>query len=211
MKNIIESLKWRYSVNNFDTNKKLSEVELNELLESIILAPSSFGLQPWKFIAVTNPEIRAQLQAAGYNQTKISESSHLIVFAVQKNIDEAYVDNFIQSVASTRGISIESLVGLKGMIMGAVVARPVEQKIEWAARQVYIALGVLIATAATMNIDVAPMEGFEPQKFDEILGLGGMGLESKVIASVGFRKSDDPEAEYKKVRFAKDDLVIEVK
>lgn len=203
-------MKWRYSTNNFDTNKKLTSEQLDELLQTIILSPSSFGLQPWKFILVNNPEVRAKLQEAGYGQAKISESSHLIVFAVEKNIDDALVDKYIKSVSDVRGVPVEDLKGYADMIKGAISYKAPEQRVEWATRQAYIALGVLITAGATLGIDVAPMEGFDPKKFDEILGLGKLNLETKVMASIGFRLESDPSLKNKKVRFSKEDVVIEI-
>lgn len=208
--NVVDAMKWRYAVNKFDA-KKLSDSEIDGLLQSVILSPSSFGLQPWKFIVVTNPDIRQKLREAGYGQPKISESSHLIVFAVKKNINDALVDSFMTTVSKVRGIPLEGLKGYSDMLKGSIARKTAEQRIEWAARQAYIALGVLITTAAIHGIDAAPMEGFDPKKFDEILGLEKLGLESKVIAAVGFRASDDPSALVKKVRYTKDQVVIEVK
>ena len=211
MKKIIDAMKWRYAVNKFDTTKKLSNEQINDLLEIMILAPSSYGLQPWKFIVVTNVELRAKLQQAGYNQAKISEASHMIIFAVEKNIDDKLVDAYIKSVSDTRGVPVEALADYAGMIKGAIARMTPEQRVEWAARQAYIALGVVTTAAAVAGIDTAPMEGFDTKKFDEILGLDKRGLESKVATAVGYRASDDANAQYKKVRFSKEDVVIEYK
>jgi nitroreductase len=211
MENVIEALNWRYAVNRFDTAKKLSTVQINELLEAVRLTPSSYGLQPWKFIVVTNPEVRAKLQAAGYNQPKISEASHLIVFAVPTKIDDTLVDTYVQSVSKIRGVPLESLKGYADMIKGSIAGKTPEQRIEWAARQAYIALGVLLTAAAVWRIDAGPMEGFDPAKFDEILGLDELGLRSVVIAAVGYRVIDDVPAEHKQVRFPLKEVVIEVK
>ena len=211
MKKIIDAMKWRYAVNKFDTTKKLSSEQIDGLLEAMILAPSSYGLQPWKFIVVTNRELRAKLQEAGYHQAKISEASHLIIFAVEKNIDDKLVDVYIKSVSDTRGVPVEALADFAGMIKGAIARMTPEQRVEWAARQAYIALGVVTTAAAVVGIDTAPMEGFDTKKFDEILGLDKMGLESKVATAIGFRAPDDVDAQYKKVRFPKDKVVIEFK
>lgn len=211
MKDVIEALNWRYATNGFDTNKKLSAEEVEYITEAMRLSPSSYGLQPWKFILVTNPEVRAKLQEVGFNQPKISEASHLVVFAIEKNIDDALVDTFIKSVADTRGMSVEMLDGYANMIKGFIAPLSPEERRAWATRQAYISLGVLVTAGATRGIDVAPMEGFDPKKFDEILGLENLGLESRVIAAVGFRSESDPSAGYKKVRFPKEQVVIEVK
>lgn len=210
MKNIIEAMNWRYATNNFDKSKKLTEEQLSKLLEAIILTPSSFGLQPWKFILVNNPEVRVKLQEAGYGQSKISESSHLIVFAVEKNIDDALVDKYIKSVSDVRSLPVEALNGYADAIKGAISHKTPEQRVEWATRQVYIALGVLITAGAILGIDVAPIEGFNPKKFDEILGLDKLGLESKVVAAIGYRLESDPSLRNKKVRFPKEEVVIEI-
>jgi len=211
MTNIIEAMKWRFSVNKFDKSNKLTDSQFDELLQAIILSPSSYGLQPWKFIVVTNAEVRAKLQAAGYGQTKIIDASHLIVFAVEKNIDNALVDKYISTVAATRGVSVENLKGYADMIKGTIAGLTPAQRVEWATRQAYIALGVLITAGAVNSIDVGPMEGFDTKKFDEILGLDKLGLESKISAAVGFRASDDAHALDKKVRYSKEEVVIEVK
>ena len=210
MKNIVEAMEWRFSVNKFDTIKKLTDAQFDELMKTIILTPSSYGLQPWKFIVVKNPVIRAQLQVAGYDQLKLTEASHLIVFAVNKVIDDALVDSYMESVAKVRGLKVSDLKGYADMIKGAISYKTPEQRVEWATRQAYIALGVLIASAAVNEIDVGPMEGFEAKKFDEILGLEKLGLETKITAAVGFRASDDPHALDKKVRFSKEEVVIEM-
>ncbi len=211
MKNLIDGLKWRYSVNKFDTNKKLTDEQIAGLVDAAILAPTSFGLQPFKIIVITNPEIRAKLQAAGYGQPKISEASHLVLFAVKKNIDNNLVDEYIKLVSDIRGVPVEGLKAYGDMIKNSAGSMTEEKKIEWAGRQAYIALGVLIAAASLQGIDSAPMEGFDPKKFDEILGLNKLGLQSRVAVAVGFRDPSDPNASYKKVRLPHKEAVVEIK
>ena len=211
MNDILEGMKWRAAINKFDTAKKLTDDQIKKLMETVFLTPSSFGLQPWRFLVVTNPEIRAQLQVAGYNQPKIAEASHLVVFAVEKIVDDKLVDKYMASVGKIRGMAPEALKGYADMIKGSIAGRTPEQNVEWATRQVYIALGTLVAAGAVEGIDVAPMEGFDPKKFDEILGLDKLGLSAVVIAAVGFRSADDPVSKMPKVRYSKDELMIEVK
>ena len=216
MKDIIEALKWRYATKEFDTNKKLSAAQLDTLLESLRLSASSFGLQPWKFVVVTNPEIRAKLREAAWGQPQITDASELIVLCVRKNIDDSLVDTYMQSIAETRGVSVDDLKGFSDMIKGSINSRKNadEAKVsakEWAARQVYISLGTLLATAAHESLDACPMEGFDNKKFDEILGLEALGLESLVLAAVGFRLETDKMALVPKSRFSKEEVVIEVK
>ena len=208
MKTVIEGLKWRYATKKFDPTKKLSQEQLDMLLEAMRLAPSSYGLQPWKFIVVTNPEKREQLKAAGYGQNQITDASHLIVFAVDTRINNEDIDKYIHAIAQTRGIPEESLKDFEGMMKSFVAGKSPEELTEWAARQAYIALGVLISAGATEGIDIAPMEGFDPTKFDEILELGKLDLATKVIAAVGFRAQDDAFAQMAKVRYPKEEVVI---
>jgi nitroreductase len=211
MKNILESLKWRYATKQFDTTKKLTPDQLGMLLEAARLSPSSFGLQPWKFVVVTNPAVRAKLREAAWNQSQITDASALIVFCVRKDIDDVLVDSYMQSIAKTRSVPIESLKGFADSIKGSLKSRPTPDALkEWATRQVYIALGVLLTVAAHLDIDACPMEGFDPKKFDDILGLAALGLESRTLATVGFRSVDDVTASYAKVRFPKEAVVVEV-
>lgn len=208
MKTVIDGLKWRYATKKFDPTKKLSPEQLDSLLEAMRLSPSSYGLQPWKFIVVTNPEKREQLKAAGYGQQQITDASHLIVFAVDTRINNEDIDKYIHAIAQTRGIPEESLKDFEGMMKGFVAGKTPEELTEWAARQAYIALGVLITACSVGEIDVAPMEGFDPAKFDEILELGKLDLATKVIAAVGFRAQDDAFAQMAKVRYPKEEVVI---
>jgi nitroreductase len=211
MKNIIEALNWRYATKQFDPSKKLSVQQEETVHDALRLSASSYGLQPWKFIVVTNPEVRKQLRAAAWDQSQITDASELIVLAVNKNVDAKYVDTFVQSVATTRGMPVDALKGYSDMMKGAISMRTPEGVVEWSSRQVYVALGTLLAAAAVEGIDVCPMEGFDPKKFDEILGLEKWGLESRVLAAVGFRAAGDATANYKKVRFDKKDVIVEVK
>lgn len=212
MKNIIEALQWRYATKEFDTSKKLSVEQLHTLTEALRLSASSYGLQPWGFVVVSNPEARAKLREAAWGQAQITDASELIVLCVKKNVDSALVETWMQSIAKTRGIDIAELKGYADMINGSIAGRenPDAAK-EWASRQVYIALGTLLAAAAVEEIDTCPMEGFDNKKFDEILGLDALGLESRVLAAVGFRSTTDKMASLPKSRFPKEDVVVEIK
>jgi nitroreductase len=210
MTNIIDSLKWRYSTQVYDPSKKLSQTQLDTILEAARLAPSSYGLQPWRFIVVNDQATRAKLREAGYGQPKITDASHLVVIAVQEVTNEATVDEYMKSVAETRKVSLESLAGYKGMIMNVVNSMTPEQLINWSTRQAYLALGVIIAAASLEGVDSGPMEGFEPAKFDEILGLKKLGLQSKVAIALGFRSDSDKMAKAAKVRYPKSKVVVEM-
>ncbi|MFA6365513.1 MAG: NAD(P)H-dependent oxidoreductase [Candidatus Paceibacterota bacterium] len=210
MENIIKSLGWRYATKIFDTSKKLTDEQLGIVTEALRLSASSFGLQPWKFIVVTNPEVRKQLREAAYGQAQITDASHLIVFTTS-DINEASVDAYVESMGSTRGMDEEAKRGMKARLFGSVQNRTPEALREWAARQCYIALGTLLTVAANEKIDACPMEGFENAKFDAILGLKEKGLSSVVLATVGFRSENDKHANEAKVRFPKEEVIIEIK
>ncbi|WPU94379.1 NAD(P)H-dependent oxidoreductase [Mucilaginibacter sabulilitoris] len=206
----IEKLQWRAAVKKFNPNKKVTEEQLDSLLSAVQLAPSSYGLQPFKVIVVQDTETRAKLKAAGYNQPQITDSSALFVFAAETNLDENFGKKFVDLVASTRGVERESLEGLEQVILGTLSSRNDEQKVAWAHKQAYIALGVLLSAAADLGVDAGPMEGFDTEKFDEILGLKEKGLTTSVIAAVGFRADDDKYSKMIKVRRPKEELFVHI-
>lgn len=210
MSDILSSLHWRYATKKFNPTKILATDQLDRLLEAVRLAPSSFGLQPYKVIVVSNPAVRSQLSAAAWGQPQVTQASHLLLFAAKTNINNDMVDEFIQMVATTRGLTLDQLAPLNDMMKGVVASKTPAQLIEWAARQAYIALGVLLAAAAVEQIDASPMEGFDPKQFDTILELDKLNLTTAVIAGVGFRAEDDPTTALAKVRFSRQDMVLEV-
>lgn len=208
---MIDALNWRYATKQFDPEKKISEEQLEVLLEALRLSPSSYGLQPWKFVVVTNPEVREKLRGAAWNQAQVTDASHFVVFAVEKRIDKALVEKYIESVAEARGVAIENLKGFRDMLVNRVESESPKEAKEWATRQVYLALGVLLAITAIKGIDTCPMEGFDAKSFDEILGLNQMNLESRVAVAIGFRSADDVAANFPKVRFPKEEVIVEIK
>ena len=211
MQNTIQAYNWRYATKEYDKNKKLTDEQLDILLKSIELTPTSFGIQAYKVLVITNPEIREKLKAAAWNQPQITDASHLIVFAVPTNLSDANIDSYVENIAKIRNVPIESLAEYSAMMKGSVNSKTPEQRTEWLARQVYIALGFLLATAAIENIDSTPMEGFDNKQFDEILGLSKDNLTSVVLAPVGFRSDTDAYAKLAKVRFGMEVLVEEIK
>ena len=210
-KDIVEALSWRYAVSQFDPTKKISDDQMRSLLEAARLTPSSFGLQPWKFIVVSNPELKQKMRTAGFDQASFTDASHVVVLAVNNKVDAEYIDHYVGAVSRTRNIAKENLGGFSDMMNGAVARRTPEQVVEWSSRQVYIALGVLIAAASVMSIDSHPMEGFDGDQFDEILGLKETTFHSIVVVALGFRAADDALAQAPKVRFSKEDLIMEKK
>ncbi len=207
---VLSQLDWRYATKKFDPTKKIAPDLWAKLEQAAIHAPSSYGLQPWKFVVVTDPEVRKQLHAASFNQPQILDASHLIVFAAKNPPTPADVGAYVERIAEVRGAPVESLDGYKQMMLGSLSRMDAAQAHRWAARQVYIALGVFIASAALMGVDACPMEGFLPEKYDEILGLKAKGLGSVVIATAGYRSTEDAYAGAAKVRFDPKDVIVRV-
>ena len=207
MTNYIENLNWRYATKKFDASKKVSEENLNSLIEAVILSASSYGLQPYKIIVVTNPEIREKLKPAAWGQAQITDASHLIILANQTTFGEELVDNYITNVSATRNIPAEGLKGYADFMKNSLTSLPDEKKAIWTAKQAYIALGNLLSAAADLKIDACPMEGFDAAQFDEILGLKEKGLTAAVLAPIGYRSNEDETQHHKKVRKSKEKLI----
>jgi nitroreductase len=205
---LIESLNWRYAVKKFDNQKTISPIIWKALEESLILTPSSYGLQPWKFIVVTNKEIRQKLTAVSWNQKQVEDCSHLVVFAVKEKVDEAHVQSFIDHMAKVREVDASTFEGYKKMMIGDVVTGA-RSKVayEWASRQAYIALGNFMTSCAVLEVDTCPMEGIDPGKYDEILGIAGSGWRTVVACPAGYRAADDHYSNAKKVRFPHQSLI----
>lgn len=208
--NIIKSLEWRYATKAFDPSKKISEEDFNELLEALRLTASSFGLQPWKFIVVKNPAIREQLKEHAWGQTQVTDASHLIVLASKKEITEADITKFVESTAKAQGVAPEVLDGLKNVVTGATGRMTPEQIEIWNTNQTYIALGNLLTVAALKEIDACPMEGFNKEEFERILGDVVDGYKVRAICPVGYRSTEDHSAARAKMRYAKEDVIAEI-
>lgn len=207
---LIEDLNWRYATKNMN-GETVSEEKLDAILAATNLAATSWGLQPFTVLVVSNEEIKVKLQAAAYGQTQVGSSSSVLVFAVPLEITTADIEKFINLIATTRSIPVESLDEYKKIILGSVGPLPAEQQQIWSAKQAYIALGTALAAAAEQKVDACPMEGFDAAQFDEILGLTEKGLKSVVIMPVGFRAADDATAQYIKVRKPESELFHFVK
>ncbi|MDO3628417.1 nitroreductase family protein [Mucilaginibacter sp. BT774] len=207
---LIEKLTWRYATKKFDKTKKLTPLQLEELLHAVHLSPASTGVQSYKIIVIEDAATREKLQQAAYGQSQIVDGSQLIVFAAETNLDDQYVKKLIDHVAKTRGIDRVNLEGYEQMINGKVNSMNKEERITWAKKQAYIALGVLLTSAAELGIDACPMEGFSAPQFDEILGLKEKGLTTAVIAAVGFRAADDAYSKLSKVRKPEEEMFIHI-
>lgn len=208
---IERQLTWRYATKRFDPSKKISQRDWRTLEESLRLSPSSFGLQPWRFVVVNNPEVRKQLQPNSWNQPQVVEASHFIVIAAKKEVTHADVDEYLAFISSTRGVPVAALQEYGGMMKGFLDSLAAQGACEsWSTRQAYLALGMLLSTAATLNIDSCPLEGINPVAYDETLNLNSSGYSTKVACALGYRSASDAAASYLKVRYPRDRVVAEV-
>ena len=205
---IIDNLNWRYATKKFDADKKIATKDLDVLKEAIRLSASSYGLQPYQVIIVENEELRQQIKAVGWNQTQITESSELVVFANITNIGAAEIQKYIANMAQVRAIPAENLKGFEDMMNNAVTALTDDAREIWTAKQTYIALGTLLSAAADLKIDATPMEGFDKDAVNNILGLTERGLSAAVIVPLGYRHEEDATQHYKKVRKPNEELFI---
>lgn len=206
---LFNQMNWRYACKKFDSTKTIREADWNILAETLRLSASSYGLQPWKFVIVQNPELRKQLLPLSWGQTPVTDASHFVVITYKEKMDEAHIAKFIEQTAKVRGIEASALEGYKKMMMGDLVNGPRSQVINWwAQRQSYIAMGSFLTTAALMEIDTLPMEGLDPAGYDKVLGLESSGYKTVAAIACGYRAADDQYSSAKKVRFDIADVVI---
>ena len=210
MKTHLENLNWRYATKRFDENKKISAEDLSALKEAVRLSASSYGLQPYHVLVIEDEKVKEQLREAAFNQPQLTESSQVFVFASYTEVKEEYIQDYMKNVAETRGVDLADLEGYANMIKGASMTLPQDQQAVWTAKQAYIALGFLLNAAATLKIDACPMEGYNGEEFDKILGLKEKGLTTAVIATVGYRSEEDATQNNKKVRKSIEDLFINI-
>lgn len=207
---ILEKLNWRYATKSYDAAKKISDEDWAILEQSLLLAPSSFGLQPYKYIVVTDAELREKLKAAAWGQPQITDASHLVIFAYKKTLTDADVEHYVDRIVDVRGGSREALTDYENVMKGSAQKAVDGGYIEvWNSRQAYIALGFLLETAALLDIDATPMEGFDAAQFNEILGL--TDYSAVAVAALGYRNAEtDWLANLPKVRFSKEELFVKI-
>jgi len=206
---MITRLEWRYATKQFNPAKKISAADWAALEDALVLTPSSFGLQPWKFVVITDLPTKEKLVPVSWNQTQPKDCSHHVVFAVRTKLGEAEIDAYLDSIVAVRGVARESLAGFRGMMLG-FAGKPGFDVRAWATFQAYIALGNFMTSAAVMGIDTCPMEGIEPARYDEILGLDKTGFATVVACAAGYRADGDKYAALKKVRFPKEQVITRI-
>ena len=206
MSNYIDDLNWRYAVKQFDASKKVSDEDLQKLIDAVQLSASSYGLQPYKILVVKDQAVKEKLKAAGYNQSQFSDATAVFVFAHQTDFDAELVDSYIELSERIKELETGTLEGYANLMKNALLNLPQEAKAGWTSRQAYIALGNLLSAAAAHKIDACPMEGFEAAAFDEILGLTDQNLHAVVVAAVGYRSAEDETQHAPKVRRPQEEL-----
>ncbi|CAM1333834.1 NAD(P)H-dependent oxidoreductase [Tenacibaculum aestuariivivum] len=208
--NIIENLKWRYAVKKFDKNKSLSETQITTLKEAFNLTATSYGLQPVKMVVIQNKETQQQLVSHSWNQPQVAQASHVLVLCIPKKYSVSDVDAYFSLVKKMRNTPDEILAPFKKMLTDSIGNKTQEELTVWNKNQAYISLGNLMTVAANEKIDSCPMEGFIPEKYDEVLGLDKHNLTSVLVLPVGFRAEDDYMIDLKKVRKNIEDIIIEM-
>jgi len=197
---LLKNLRWRYATKKFNTSKKVSANDLEKLKEAVQLSVSSYGLQLYKVLIIENPEIRQQLKPVSWNQNQITDASHLFVFCNYTDASPEAIDAFIKQTAETRNLDLERLNGYGDFIKEKLNEKTPDEKTSWLKSQTYLALGNLLNACAELKIDACPMEGFEPEAYNKILGLDTQGLNASVIAPIGYRHDEDHTIGQQKVR-----------
>lgn len=210
MSNILENRTWRYATKKFDSTKKVSNDDLGQLLEATRLSCSSYGLQPYHVFVITNQETKEKLKPVSWGQSQITDASHVLVFANKTDFGPELMDNYLTNVSTTRNIPEDDLKGYGDFMKSKLLDLPSHTKAVWTEKQAYIALGNLIQAAAELKIDTCPIEGFEADKYNEILGLNERNLSASVVLPIGYRSTEDETQHYEKVRQSKEELFTHI-
>mgnify|MGYP000123787226 CR=1 FL=1 len=210
MKNIIEALEWRYAVKKFDDQAHLSQIELDGLKQAFNLSASSYGLQPYELLVVSNKEIQSQMSAQAFGQLQPAQAAAVLVFCIKTNFSESDIEQYFELIASQRGTAPEALEGYKNFMKGVFSQKTQEEIMAWASKQVYLSMGTLLSACASLQIDSCPMEGFDPQGIDTLLDLTSKNLQSVLLMPVGKRSSEDAVSQLKKVRKPMPQIVTEI-
>lgn len=200
MINPIEHLEWRYATKKFDNSKKLTEEKINILKEAFNLTATSYGLQPIKLLVIKNQKIKDDLMPLTMHQMQVQDASHLLIYCVVTAIDKEYVTKYFELVENKRGTSKTILAPFRDILIEEFKQKDEEEIFAWAKNQAYLAMGNLLTVCALEKIDSCPIEGFEPEKYDDYLNLNEKGLKSVLVMPIGYRATDDFFAEFKKVR-----------
>ena len=208
--NTIQNLQWRYAVKKFDDSKNLPQEKIDILKEAFNLTATSYGLQPIKLLVIQNKEIQDQLVAHSWNQKQVSQASHILVICVDTNLSGTDVENYFNRVKATRNTPDNIINPFKSFLIETIENKSEEDLFSWAKNQAYLAMGNLLTVCALEQIDSCPMEGFIPEKYDEVLKLDSKNLASVLVLPVGYRAEDDFMKDQKKVRKSIEESVLEI-
>jgi nitroreductase/dihydropteridine reductase len=208
--NIIEALNKRYATKIFDASKKLSQAQIDDLIEAGRLTATSYGLQLMKFVLVEDPEKRAQLVKCSFGQRQVVDASHLIVMCRERDLELAHFEEYTNRVATARNQNPEDLQGFKNMMVSSILTKSEDEQVLWLEKQVYIALGNMLTACAALDIDACPMEGFIPEEYDDILNLVEHNLSAVLVLPVGYRSAEDVSADRTKVRRSKEQFLVTI-
>ena len=207
-KQLLDALQWRYATKAFDPTQKIPADIWEALAKTLVLTPTSYGLQPYQFLVVQDPAKRAALLPHSWGQRQVVDCSHFVVFTARTEMKEADVDKLIRRTVELRQLPADALQAYRGMMLGDIVNGPRGKAAhEWATRQAYIALGNLMTAAAVLGVDACPMEGLVPAEYDQVLNLPGTGYATVVACALGYRAAGDKYAGLAKVRYPAADLV----
>lgn len=198
-------MRWRYATQRFDPARKIPRKIWETLEQVLVLTPSSYGLQPWKFFVVDDPALRKRLRAASWDQSQITDASHMVVFARKKELSPTDVEHYIERIAQVRKIDAALLRGFKQTMLGHIGNSSLDLN-AWSTAQVYIALGNFLTSAAMLGIDTCPMGGIDPPQYDKILGIA-KDYRTLCVATAGYRAKDDAQASKAKVRFPVQEVI----
>jgi nitroreductase len=199
---LLASLRWRYATKKFDPERRIPADVWAALEQSMVLTPSSFGLQPWKFLIIEDEDLRTRLRTVSWGQSQVTEASHYVVFTARTSINESDIVTWTERLSEVQGTPMENLAPLHRAIEGFVKAMTPAAVQAWNMRQSYIALGQLMTSAAILRIDACPMEGIDPGGYDRVLKLEGTGYATAVACALGYRSAEDRHASLAKVRFS---------
>lgn len=204
---LVNAMRWRYATKQFDNARRIPDEIWDDIEKTMVLTPSSYGLQPWKFFVITDIKVREEILPYAWNQRQVVDCSHLVVIARPTNFGDKDVDRFIARTAEVRGVDADSLAAFRNMLVTKLVESMPDRLDDWAVRQCYIALGNLMTAAALLKVDACPMEGFVPVEVDRVLGFPERGLTSAVLCPMGYRASEDRYAALPKVRYRVEDVI----
>lgn len=207
---LIEALNWRYATKKM-SGEKVSQEKVDQILAAASLAPTSSGLQPFKIFVVTNPELKEKIKTIAYGQSQITDASHVLIFAAWDNYTEARIRSVFEYTNSQRGVPNSATEDYVSQLVANYTNRPAEVNFNHAAKQAYIAFGLALTEAAILKVDATPMEGFDKDQLDALLGLGALGLGSTTILPLGYRdEAGDWLVNLKKVRTPLADFIVEL-